>query len=129
MATESSGRSREWDLRDYVSVLRRRAWVIVGAGVLAGAAAGGLSSLQSKAYEATADVLIQRQQSDQVFTNGNPVFDPKRDIQTEVKVLNSSAVRRAAVQAIGRAPDISISSDDTSNLVGVSAQAPTGRQA
>src|SRR5437763_16256543 len=80
VATEISGRARDWDLRDYVKVLRRRALVIVAAGAVGGALAGGFSAVQTKVYDATADVIIQRQASDQVFTNGNPVFDPKRDI-------------------------------------------------
>jgi capsular exopolysaccharide synthesis family protein len=97
----------------------------VGAGVVAAVVAAGYSATQSKVYEATADVLIQRQASDQVFTNGNSVFDPKRDIQTEVKVLNSSAVQHAAMKQLGHQPDIAITSDDTSNLVAVTASGAT----
>src|SRR6266550_3944894 len=57
MSTEISSRGRDWDLRDYVKVVRRRAWVIVGAGMVAAVVATGYSATQSKVYEATADVL------------------------------------------------------------------------
>jgi uncharacterized protein involved in exopolysaccharide biosynthesis len=57
-------------------VVRRRAWVIVAAGILGGALAGGYSTVQHKVYEASADVIIQRQASDQVFANGTPCSTP-----------------------------------------------------
>jgi capsular exopolysaccharide synthesis family protein len=120
-----AGTSKEWELRDYLRVLRRRAVLVIGAAVVGAALAGASSELQTKQYEATAQVEYQRQASDQVFTSGNPAFDPKRDIQTEVKVLHSAAVQQATRDRIGHRPDVTISSDDTSNVIGVTAHAPS----
>ena len=83
MSTQISSTSKEWELRDYVGALRRRAALVIGAAIITAVLAGAFSVLQAKQYEATAQVLIERQASDQVFENGSPVFDPKRDIQTE----------------------------------------------
>jgi capsular exopolysaccharide synthesis family protein len=125
MSAHISNPGKEWELGDYMGALRRRAALVVGATVVVAALAGAFALVQSKQYEATAQVLIERQASDQVFTNGNPVFDPKRDIQTEVKVLQSAAVQHAAIARIGHAPDVTISSDETSNVIGVVARAPS----
>jgi capsular exopolysaccharide synthesis family protein len=129
MSTQISSTSKEWELRDYVGALRRRAALVIGAAIITAVLAGAFSVLQAKQYEATAQVLIERQASDQVFENGSPVFDPKRDIQTEVSVLNSAAVQRAARDRIGHAPDVTISSDETSNVIGVTASAPSPARA
>ena len=109
------------ELRFYLGVVRRRAWAIVGVCILTAAAAAGVSLLQENTYEASTEVLIQRQASDQVFTNGTVSFDAARNVQTEIKVLRSRTVSEAARTALGYTPIVSISGDDSSDVVTVTA--------
>lgn len=126
---EDTSREESVDLRFYLGVLRRRGWVIVLTTVLAGLAAFGASLLQTKVYDARADVLIGRQASDQVFTANGQYFDPKRNVETEVKVLESQAVSDAAAKELGHAPDVTISSDEVSDVVSVHARSDDPKRA
>jgi capsular exopolysaccharide synthesis family protein len=123
---EDGSRDDSVDLRFYLGVLRRRGWVIIASTVLVAATAAGLSLLQTKEYQATADVLIGSQVSDQVFTQ-NGQIDQARNVQTEVKVLKSQTISDAAAKKLRHTPSVSISSDDTSNVVSVvaSSDVPT----
>jgi capsular exopolysaccharide synthesis family protein len=111
------------DLRVHLSVLRRRWSAVVACVVIVAALAVGVSLLQHEIYEGSAEVLIQRQASDQVFNpTTNQVYDPNRDVQTEVKVLESRTVLDAAEKALGHEPDVTISSDSASDVVTVNAR-------
>ncbi|MBM3692197.1 MAG: polysaccharide biosynthesis tyrosine autokinase [Actinobacteria bacterium] len=109
------------DLRFYLGVLRRRAWVVVLATVAVAALAYGVSLTQSDVYEAGADVLIGRQASDQVFVIGQG-YDPRRNVQTEVRILGSRTVSDAASEAVGAAVSVRIVADDESDVVRVIAR-------
>lgn len=117
------------ELRFYLGVVRRRAWAIVGVCILTAAAAAGVSLLQENTYEASTEVLIQRQASDQVFTNGTVSFDAARNVQTEIKVLRSRTVSEAARTALGYSPFVSISGDDSSDVVTVTASSASPKKA
>lgn len=109
------------DLRFYLGVLRRRAWVVAAATVVVAALAFGVSLTQSEVYEAGADVLIGRQASDQVFVIGQG-YDPRRNVQTEVQILRSRTVSDAASEAVGAPVSVRIVADDESDVVRVIAE-------
>ncbi|MFA5885952.1 MAG: polysaccharide biosynthesis tyrosine autokinase, partial [Acidimicrobiia bacterium] len=91
--------------------------------------AGGLSFLQNKVYEARADVLIGGQAAAQVYAAGAPGLDTGRSLQTEVRILQSRAVRDAAAQALGHVTAVHIDSEEESAVVSVVAQSEDPQRA
>ncbi len=75
----------EVDLREYLTILRRRKWTIVLATVLVLASSLAVSFLQQPLYEGSAKVLLQPEQAATLF---NPQTgqrgDPVRAVQTEI---------------------------------------------
>ena len=67
-------------LRDYLQVLRRRKWIVVTAIVLAPAAAFAFSTQQQSKYQASAEVLLSRQN---LSNSLNGVQDPTLSIQPD----------------------------------------------
>ncbi len=63
-----------WTLRDYVRILRRRKWVIVTVLVVLPLAAVLLSRQQQPLYEASAEVLLSRQNLAASLTNTQDPF-------------------------------------------------------
>lgn len=117
----------ELDLRAYLGVLRRRWKAILLVTLLAVGAAAGLSASQDERYRAEADVLIRQRTTESLFTEdqaGRSAQDAERQLNNEVEVLESGAIRRA-VEAAYDGPldpedvDASVSSD-TSDVVTVS---------
>jgi succinoglycan biosynthesis transport protein ExoP len=76
-------------LRDYLRVLGRRKWIILLCAILAPASAVGFSLTQEKRYEASADVLLSRQNLAAALTNTDDPLaaqDPERLAETQVNV-------------------------------------------
>ena len=97
MAAEGSNAST---LRDYLHVLRRRKWLVLLAVVLVPASAVAFSLRQSELYEATAQVLISRQNlASQVNGTPDPYSSQPADrvLQTQANLARVPAV---AVQVI-----------------------------
>ncbi len=95
------------ELRDYLRFLRRRKAVVLLVVLLAVGASALVSALQPPRYAATAEVLLQRRTSEFLF---NPVtgqnLDPDRAVETEIRVLESQAVRRTVHERVGTAPTV-----------------------
>ncbi len=92
----------EFDVRQYLDVLRRKAWVIAAATLACALAAAALSFTQPKLYEATAKVLISAQQD--ISGTGNALSDPNQlqnQMQTQVQIAESPPVEQQANQALG----------------------------
>src|SRR4051794_6467013 len=90
-------------LGDYFEVVRRRKWVIVGAALLVPLAAVLLSIRHEAIYEASADVLLSRQN---LATTLIGVQDPSnlataadRSAQTQADLARSPEVARRAIRA------------------------------
>lgn len=115
---------RELTLRDYAHVVARRKWIVVTAVVAAVAAAITLAALQTPIYQASAQMLVKTQPNNTIFGNGNTsVGDPKRAVQTEIKVLESQVVSQRVRKNLALAdtpPDVKGSSDDVTDVVTVS---------
>lgn len=90
-ATDTSGTT----LRDYLNVARRRKWIILQAIVLVPAAAIAFSLTQTKLYEATAEVLLSRQNLAAALTG------------TQDATLSLQAERVAQTQAeLAKVPEV-----------------------
>jgi succinoglycan biosynthesis transport protein ExoP len=115
---------RELELRDYLDVLRRRKWIVVGVTAIVVAAALGMSLLQDKVYRATAEILLQTRASERIFdpTEGQSNSSDRVLIDTEIQVMRSRSVQAAAEEELGRAPSVSIASRGQTNVVAVSAE-------
>lgn len=94
---EHRGESRT--LQDYVSVLRRRKWIIVLAIVVVPAAAIVFSLRQSPLYSASADVLMSRQDLAAVLTNtqSNTATLPERDAATQADIAHTPKVAKEVI--------------------------------
>jgi capsular exopolysaccharide synthesis family protein len=87
---------------EYFRFAARRKWYVIGAFALAIAAAVAVSSLQSKRYEATAQVLLDQQNA---ITAGDGIDatygDPNRAAQTEVRIARVPELVRRVLDETG----------------------------
>ena len=114
---------REMTLRDYARVVSRRKWLVAAGVFTTVTAAVAMSVLQKPVYEASAQMLVKTRASETVFGNGNiSLGDPKRAVQTEIKVLESQIVSQRVQQILGldeEPPDVSGSTDGATDVVTV----------
>ena len=92
------------ELRQYLDILKRHKWFIVGSIVVVGLAAGILSSLRTPVYKATARVLLTpndpTQQLNPTVGNGVVGNDPDRYVAGQVSIAESEAVAAEAVKSL-----------------------------
>ncbi|MEZ5321581.1 MAG: polysaccharide biosynthesis tyrosine autokinase [Microthrixaceae bacterium] len=89
------------NVEDYLGILRRRwQWPVVGL-VIAVAVSLALSLSQQKIYQASAQLLLQPEKSENIFSNQVVGGDPARAVQNELKVINSRAIQAAVTKAYG----------------------------
>lgn len=114
---------RELELRDYLDVLRRRKWIIAGVTALAVAVSMAASLLQDEVYRATAEILLQPRASEEIFdpSENQGVQRDQAAVETEIQVMRSQSVQKAATEAIGRRPNVSISARGQTSVVAISA--------
>lgn len=117
-------RSSEFELRHYLHVLRRRRVTVLAGVVVVVAVVLVVSFLQTPRYEATAQVVFQPNSAGQILnTQDTESIDPARDIQTQIDVLESSAVRTQVAKDLHltTAPPIDAVADSTSNAIRIQA--------
>ena len=91
-------------LGDYLSVLRSRLWLIVFAAVLLAAAAATYALAQPRLYQASAEVLVNRQSVASALAGSvNPYTkaDADRLLQTQAKLAASEEVASRTLVALG----------------------------
>ena len=91
-------------LADYLAILRRRKWVIIVAVVLVPATAFLISVRQPALYQASADVLLSRQNlGSQVAGIQDPTIyqDPVRWAQTQADIARAPGVAERAAEKVG----------------------------
>jgi receptor protein-tyrosine kinase len=88
-------------LRGYLDVLLRRKWYVLLAFVLAPAVAVAYSFTQPKRYEATAKVLLSRQNLSSALSGANADInqDPNRFAQTQVEIARVPALALRVLRA------------------------------
>ena len=119
----------ELDLQHYVLVLRRRKKLVALVTLGMVAAALGVSWLQTPAYQASAEVLLQPRLSDSVFSSNGGSAEPPRTVETEVRVLKSDAVRSAVREKLGTTPRVSASRLGETEVMKVQAEATDPQRA
>jgi non-specific protein-tyrosine kinase len=89
-------------LRDYISVIRRRRWVIVAALVVAPLAAVLISFAQEPLYQASAQVYIRNPDlvTGLVGVESRGI-DPERVAATQAEIARAPIVAQRALQALG----------------------------
>jgi succinoglycan biosynthesis transport protein ExoP len=98
-------------LRDYLRIAARRKWIIILCALLAPASAVAVSLQQEKLYQASADVLLSRQNLAAALTNTDDPLaaqDPERHAETQVNVARVPRVLSQALAGAGvsdRGPD------------------------
>src|SRR5438105_618723 len=91
-------------LRQYLHILRRRKWVVLQAVVIIPTLAVVLALRQHKLYEATADVLVNRQNLASTLTglqDPNAFLQPQRVSQTQAEIARTPALARRVLDALG----------------------------
>lgn len=99
--TESSHSFRQRSLSDYLTILRRRRWVVIESVVLVALVTGILSLQQAKVYRATAAMLVNRQDLGAAVTGlptNDAANDPARSVQTQATLARVPEVARRAVR-------------------------------
>ncbi len=119
---ETSAESADLVLHEYLHVLRRRRWIVIGVVLVVVVGALALSFSQQKVYRATAELLLQHRSTENLFDALKDIGDPSRLPQTEMKVIQSQPVRAEVERRIGMAPGISASQAGSADIIEVSAQ-------
>jgi capsular exopolysaccharide synthesis family protein len=91
-------------LRDYLRVLRRRKWLVIQAAVLVPAAAVALSLHQQRLYQASAEVLLSRQNLAAALTgteDPNQSQQADRVVQTQADLARVPTVAARVLKAAG----------------------------
>ena len=91
-------------LHDYLNVLRRRKWLVLEAVIIVPAVAIALSLLQTPKYQASAEVLLSRQNLAALLNNSTDqslTGDPARLAQTQADLARVPEVARRAVSEAG----------------------------
>lgn len=123
--------SGELELRDYLSVLRRRKLIIVLTTIGVVLAALAYSLLQTPLFQASAEVLLDDQVSDQYINpeRQTSAYDRQARVLTEIEVMRSRVVRDAVVDELGYAPAVSIEAKGETTVVRISAVGAEGQRA
>jgi non-specific protein-tyrosine kinase len=105
-------------LHDFLRVLRHRAWMVLLAIVIVVGTALTVSLRQTATYEATTQLLVE---------SGTPSNDSLADkgtgrLETEVKLIESQAVRALARKIVPNAGDVSAEQVGESKIVTVTVQ-------
>ena len=115
----------ELGLRDYLHIVGRRKQLIAVCTLLVAVPAVVFSLLQTPQYEGRAELLLQPRTSETLFDPTSGVrADPARQVQNEIRILQSAPVRDAVRSQLGSAPKVSASTIGATDLIGVSARNP-----
>ena len=119
----SQAAAKDFELRDYLRVLRRRKRPIIVVTFLVVVVALVVSYLGTPIYSATAQVLLQARSTEFLFDpSGGIRADPTRAVQDEILVIKSEPVRAVVRERLGSAPTVSASTVGQTNAINVSAE-------
>jgi capsular exopolysaccharide synthesis family protein len=109
-------------LRDYGHTIWRYRRSIVAIALVLAVAAGVYSALQSRQYQATAQLLIQPGGASTAPVDAQTAA---RAVATEIAVLRSEPLKRAVAVALGHKPDVTVSNNGSNDVVNVTATSNT----
>jgi polysaccharide biosynthesis transport protein len=119
-----------FELRSFLETFRRRrvTLALITLGVVA--CAGVFSLLQTRIYEASAEVLILPRDTESVFSTNSPSRNTATPtVETEVRVLRSDPVRTAVRAALGSIPPVTAGRIGETEVMRVSATSTQPRRA
>jgi succinoglycan biosynthesis transport protein ExoP len=90
--TETGGASRRVSARDFVAIIFRRKWVILGVFVLTTVVTAAMILSQPTYYESTGKVLIKRGVKDNLFDNNARSVPWEEDLASEIETAKSATV-------------------------------------
>ena len=94
---ESSGA----DLQRALGVLRKSlAWLVL-VPLIAGVVAFALSSQQTEYFTASAEVRVRNANSEVIFGNQQSAGDPRREIETQIRIIKSANFRTMLADLLG----------------------------
>lgn len=135
--TEPQDVGERLDLRQVMSIARRRWWLPVVCAFLVGGAAFVFSRSQQQQYTATASLLLRDTGLDQALLAtalSQPLVDPNREANTNIQLVSSPAVAARTARAL-RIPlsevasEVSAAAEGATNVVSVSATDPSPQKA
>ena len=91
----------QFDLRDYVAVLRRQRWVILLVLVVVVGVGMGLALLQTPIYRATAELAIEPASSSQGDDTLVRVLFGETELETQLRIVSSGEVVTATRERLG----------------------------
>ena len=120
----------EFELRDYLRVLRRRKVIITLAVVVVVAAALAASYAQTRVYRASAQILLQQPSSSFLFNpNTGQPNDSTRAVATQIQVITSRPVQDAVRAKLGAAPAITANGVGQTDVISINAESTIPDQA
>ncbi|QYG92344.1 polysaccharide biosynthesis tyrosine autokinase [Iamia sp. SCSIO 61187] len=115
----------ELELRDYLAVLNRRRLTIALTTLIVVVLALVYSFLQTPTYRATAEVLLQGENAEDLLSGSENQAANSQTLQsrvlTEIEVMRSRSVRDAVRDELGYVPSVSISQKGETAVVSLSA--------
>jgi capsular exopolysaccharide synthesis family protein len=113
---------------EYLRIIQRRKWWLIASTLLVTLAALGFSYSETKAYSATASILIEPVPTTASLTGSAPATLGVTDVATQEQVLGASQIRSAVKAAIGISGTISVGTVSGTNIITVTATEPTARE-
>jgi capsular exopolysaccharide synthesis family protein len=120
--------STQADLRGYVQVLGRRIHWLLAVTVLCVAVAVSFSSVQSKRYSATSQLLVQPDSGNVPISGTQQTVSPT-DVLTELELVTSAPIEAAATKKLGFAPGVTATEVGQTNVIALTVAAPSPIQA
>jgi succinoglycan biosynthesis transport protein ExoP len=114
-----SPEDEEVSLREYLRVVQRRKWTVILLTLLTMSVALVASYLQTPVYSATAEVLVRPRVSEIAVGSGalTESRDPRRVLQTEIRISESSPVREMAQAKLGYGATASASAAGETDVI------------
>ena len=106
----------ETNISEYLAVLRRRWFVVLGVVALVVGVVAAIDLTKTPVYSASAQLLLQPKQSESIFSPTASV-DPTRAVQNELNIINSLAIRTAVREAYGGPISISATSGGEDDII------------
>ena len=120
--------SNSFDLRDSLTVLRRRRWTLILA-VLVVVALGAITSYRkTPVYESTATLLLKASSAQSVLTE-QASSDPERRVQNEAELVRSARTAREVQDRLGFSGSISVTAGGESDVLELTATATSAAKA
>ncbi|MBW3547426.1 MAG: hypothetical protein KY452_04715 [Actinobacteria bacterium] len=121
-------------IREYLAVLRRQRWVVIGAVAIVVASAAVFLLIQTPQYQATATVLLRPGDPSERFFTGNTPEPPlnvegEAAFATSFPVVAEAAESLPGVDPVEMLEHLSVTVDEESAIVRISATRPDPAQA